>query len=193
TAPSVNLTERIHPVKARAFEWIVTRQCSCRVSSGIPEELGGMTPGQSLHIIPDVQLHVNRPEGGVLVRHFSEFLDRHKDLVELGVCGNVRNTMTLAGFDPGVEPILREMCDGSLLLVFGFLPPLMAESDPSNAQRFNIDTFGDALEKAACLPVIWDDREVFVIKRPEASTLERIRQFLANFWRKPDKPWWKLW
>jgi len=193
SAPSANLAERLHPAKAKAFEWIVAGQCTSVVPSGREEGPAALPAGESLRVVPEVELHVNRPEGGILVRRFSEFLDRHKELLERGACGDVRRTIPLAGFDPDAEPIVREMRDGSLLLIVGCLPPLVAENDASKAQQFDMNAFGAELEKAVGLPVLWDDREVFVVQRPEANTVERIRQFFGNYWKSRGKPWWKFW
>jgi hypothetical protein len=170
TAPSVNVAARLHPAKAQAFEWIVTGHCRSVAPEGTPTA-----------VIPDVEIHVNGP-GGIAVRHFSEFLDRHRELQERGASDDVRATVTLGGFDPGAEPVVREMRDGSLLLIFAFIPPLVSEREPARATRFDLDTFGTEIEKGAGVPVIWDDRELFVIPHPRGDTVERIRQFLVNYW-----------
>src|SRR4030095_4808204 len=152
TDPSVNVAARLHPTKAQAFEWIVTGQCPSVAREGKP-----------LTVIPDVEIHVNSPHGGIVVRHFSEFLDRHRELRERGASDDVRATITLRGFDPSAEPVLREMRDGSLLLIFAFMPPLVSENDPTMGTRFDFDKFGTEIEKGAGVPVIWDDKEVFVV------------------------------
>jgi hypothetical protein len=187
--PAVNLAPRIHPAKARVFEAVVTGQCRLTVRGGSPDGSSPFAPGESFDTLPDVQFHVNQPDGGILKRHFSEFLDRSRELLERGACDEVRSTITLPGFDPDAEPILREIRDGSLLLIFGYLPPLVIESDPAKAQQFDLDAFGEELEKAAGVSMIWDDREVFVIKRPTSRTIDRIRQFLVNYWssKKPTR------
>src|SRR4030095_16168442 len=171
TDPSVNVASRLHPTKAQAFEWIVAGQCRSVAPEGKPTAL-----------IPDVEIHVNRPHEGIVVRHFSEFLDRYRELRERGASDDVGATITLGGFDPGAEPVLREMRDGSLLLIFAFLPPLVSENDPTKGTRFDFDTFGTEIEKGAGVPVIWDDREVFVVEHPRRDTVERIRHFLLNYW-----------
>lgn len=58
----------------------------------------------------------------------------------------------------------------------------MIEDQPANATRFDLDTFGEDVERAAGVPVTWDDKEVFVILRPQGDTVERIRAFLLNYW-----------
>ena len=170
TSPSVDLSPRIHPSKAEAFEWIISGQCSV-TSEGKP------TP-----VVPDVQLHVNNPEGGIAVRHFSEFVEACRQLRDCGQSGDVRATVTLVGFEPGAEPVLREMRDGSLLLVIASMPPRVTEGQPAQTRRFDLNTFGEEVEQAAGAPVVWDDKEVFVIQQPRFDTVERIRGFLQGYW-----------
>ena len=129
-----------------------------------------------------MQLHVNNPRGGLAVRHFSECSEASRQLRERGQASEVRATVTLAGFEPGAEPVLREMRDGSLLLVFAFIPPRVAEGRPAMSRRFDMNTFGAEVERAAGVPVAWDDKEVFVVQRPRTDTVERLRGFLQSYW-----------
>ena len=172
TAPSVDMAARLHPTKAQAFESIVTGQCSVT------------SEGKQIGVIPDVQLHVNRPQGGIAIRHFSEFLEGCRSLRDRGESDSVKATHTSAGFERVAEPVLREMRDGSLLLIFAFIPPLAIEDNPAKAKRFEMATFGKEIEKAAGGPVIWDDKEIFVVRHPQSDTIERIQQFLLNYWKK---------
>jgi hypothetical protein len=167
---TADLAARLHPTKAEVFEWMLAGECSV-TSEGKP------TP-----VIPDLQFHVNNPRGGLDVRHFSEFLEGCRQLRERGQSSDVRATVTLTGFEPGAEPVLRDMRDGSLLVVFAFIPPRVAEGQPAKARRFDLNTFGAEIERAAGVPVAWDDKEVFVVQRPRADTVERIRGFLQNYW-----------
>ena len=86
------------------------------------------------------------------------------------------NVISLSGFDPEGEPEIREMADGSLYVVFNFMPPSWAEDDPDP-----FDDFDKQLAKAVGLPVQWEDREFFRIERPATDTVERIRRFLAEY------------
>jgi hypothetical protein len=82
----------------------------------------------------------------------------------------------LPGFDPEGEPEIRVHADGSLHVVFNFMPPSWAEDDP--------DLFADfdrQLARAAGAPVQWEDREVFRIERPAGDTVERVRRFLESY------------
>jgi hypothetical protein len=88
------------------------------------------------------------------------------------------SVIQLAGFDPEGEPQIRVMADGSLYLVFNFMPPSWAEDTPD---RF--DDFDKQLSKAIGLPVEWEDREVFRVERPGTDTVERIRHFVGAYRR----------
>jgi hypothetical protein len=88
------------------------------------------------------------------------------------------NVVSLTGFDPEGEPEIREMSDGSMYLVFNFMPPSWAEDDPDP-----FDDFDKQLSKAIGLPVEWEDREFFRIVRPAADTVQRIKRFLAAYKR----------
>jgi hypothetical protein len=68
------------------------------------------------------------------------------------------------------------MSDGSLSVVFNFMPPSFAED--------NEDEFADfdkQLEKAIGVPVLHEDREVFLVRKPANDTAERIRAFLEGY------------
>ena len=82
----------------------------------------------------------------------------------------------LSGFDPDGEPEIRIMADGSLHVVFNFLPPSWAEDDPDP-----FDDFDQQLAKAVGLPVAWEDRELFIIRRPAKDTVARIRRFIEEY------------
>ena len=83
-------------------------------------------------------------------------------------------------FDPEGEPEIRVMADGSLYVVFNFMPPSWAEDDP---EKF--DDFDEQLASATGLPVAWEDREYFRIDHPRGDTVETIRRFLSDYQR-PD-------
>src|SRR5262249_25907759 len=144
SAPSANLAARIHPAKARAFSWIVNRTCVAVVTGGAEAGPSAQAGEGALRLIPEVELHVNRPSAGIALRRFSELLPQAEVLVETGACKDVKATLTVPGFDPPAEPVLRELRDGSLLLIFNCLPPL-ASDDPSRAASFDMDGFGGQL------------------------------------------------
>ena len=82
----------------------------------------------------------------------------------------------LAGFDSEGEPNVQRMPDGRLVVTFEFMPPSWAEDSP---ERF--DDFGHQLARAVGAPVDQDDREVFLIAKPAADTIGRLKAFLAAY------------
>jgi hypothetical protein len=84
----------------------------------------------------------------------------------------------VAGFDPDGEPEIRVMSDGTLLIVFNFMPPSFAENDEEEFSDFD-----KQLEKAIGVPVQWEDREFFSIRSPNNDTAERARGFLERYRR----------
>jgi hypothetical protein len=82
----------------------------------------------------------------------------------------------VAGFDPDGEPEIRVMSDGTLLIVFNFMPPSFAENDEDEFSDFD-----KQLEKAIGVPVQWEDREFFLIRSPNNDTADRIRAFLEGY------------
>jgi hypothetical protein len=90
----------------------------------------------------------------------------------------VVQTIKLAGFDPKGEPVIRVMGDGSLLIVFNFMPPSFVPEDQGLGAFADFDK---QLERAAGVPVVWDDREVFVVQQPKPDTVERLRKFIEGY------------
>ena len=90
----------------------------------------------------------------------------------------VLRTIPLTGFDPEGEPQVRVMGDGSLLVVFNFMPPSWAE-DETDLGPFK--DFDRQMERAIGVPVTWEDREVFLITRPRPDTIDRIRTFIGGY------------
>jgi hypothetical protein len=88
----------------------------------------------------------------------------------------------LTGFDPLGEPELRFMTDGTLWVVFNFMPPSFAEGD-----EVRFADFDKQLEKAIGVPVLWDDREFFVIRNPQIETPEKIKAFLETYSKNRQK------
>ena len=83
----------------------------------------------------------------------------------------------LSGFDEMGEPVIQVMDDRSIHLQFEFMPP--SDIDENGIEFF--DDFDAQLAKAIGLPVIWDDRERFIIEVPQADTIDKIRHFIENY------------
>jgi hypothetical protein len=62
--------------------------------------------------------------------------------------------------------------------VFNFMPPSFVPEDQDLGPFADFDK---QLERAAGVPVVWDDREVFVIQQPKPATIERVRKFIEGY------------
>lgn len=85
-------------------------------------------------------------------------------------------TIAVSGFDPDGEPEIREMSDGTLVVVFNFMPPSYAEDEEAKYADFE-----KQLERAIGLPVHRDDRELFLIQKPRSDTAEKLKLFLEGY------------
>ena len=88
-------------------------------------------------------------------------------------------TIPIFGFDPSGEPEIRIMRDGSISVVFNFMPPLFAENEPALSDRF--EDFDKQMERILGVDVRWEDREVFLIAGPRPDTVEKVRNFLQGY------------
>lgn len=93
---------------------------------------------------------------------------------------DIIETISLPGFDPLGDPELRRERSGNFWLVFNFMPPSWVPraeySDFGRCARFD-----EELQAAIGSPVLWDDREFFLIEQPTADCVDRIRRFLSEF------------
>ena len=89
---------------------------------------------------------------------------------------NVVKTIAVRGFDPDGEPEIREMSDGTIVLIFNFMPPSYAEDE-----EVEYADFDEQLERAIGVPVRRDDRELFVIPKPRKDTVEKLKSFLETY------------
>lgn len=88
----------------------------------------------------------------------------------------VVESISVSGFDPDGEPEIRVMSDGTLIVVFNFMPPSFAEGD-----EVKFADFDKQLERAGGGPVLWEDREVFLIRSPQKDTSEKVKAFLEGY------------
>ena len=93
----------------------------------------------------------------------------------------MKQEIPLSGFDQKGEPFIRIMADGSLYVVFNFMPPSDVVDEDGMGQFENFDK---QLEIALGVPVEWEDRERFLIRQPGLDTIERVRQFIESYPRK---------
>ena len=98
-----------------------------------------------------------------------------------GKMDEIKETIKLKGFDPKGEPVIRVMGDGSVLIVFNFMPPSFV---PDGEGMGPFADFDKQLERAAGVPVVWDDREVFVIQKPKRDTVKKLQKFIEGYRKK---------
>lgn len=91
-------------------------------------------------------------------------------------------TIEIKGFDVDGDPVLHIEDDGSLMLVFEFMPPLNGTDEGVEDPEF--ERFDEVLAEELGVEVIWDDRERFVILKPAADTVERLKYYLEHYWDK---------
>ncbi|HEV7278964.1 MAG TPA: hypothetical protein VGN57_02025 [Pirellulaceae bacterium] len=90
---------------------------------------------------------------------------------------SVVRTETIGGFDREGDPELRVLSDGSLEIVFEFMPPsFVREAEDEDLGPF--EGFDARLAEAIGTEVLWEDREVFLIPAPSHDTIDRLRKFL---------------
>ena len=72
------------------------------------------------------------------------------------------------------------MADGSLQVIFSFMPPTFVLDEDVRAVE-SFQDFDQQLARAIGLPVEWEDRERFIIKAPEKDSAEKIKRFLESY------------
>lgn len=87
---------------------------------------------------------------------------------------------TLDGFDPNGEPTVRRTSTGQLWLCLELVPPSwVPDGEQTGPSSLGVwDDFHKRLAATIGVPVIWEDREWFLIKEPREDTVEAIHQFL---------------
>lgn len=139
---------RLHPARRQAFD---------RVLAG----------GQRIAI----ELHVNNlRDGGVTVI----------DYVSLAASGvdKVIGQAQARHFDPGAEPLIRQVRDKSFRLLFHRLPP----AQHVLGEAFDLEHFCDALVDHCTADMHQDDRAVFYIApSTSADQIKQILTFLRDY------------
>lgn len=88
----------------------------------------------------------------------------------------VVKTIVVSGFDPAGEPEIRQMSDGTLVAIFNFMPPSYAQDE-----ELEYADFDEQLQRAIGVPIRRDDRELFVIPKPQGDTIAKLTAFLAGY------------
>lgn len=98
---------------------------------------------------------------------------------------NLTSVKTITGFDDDGEPRIVENIDGTLSIIFNFMPPLNGTDEEVDDSIF--ENFDEVIAKAIDSEVIWEDREHFLIPAPKTDTIQRLIHFLNNFWKDHTK------
>jgi len=108
---------------------------------------------------------------------------------------NIVREIEITGFDLNASPLIRCLQDGTMRLVFCTLPPIKTGSE----HTFTLDDFGVRLQDALTTKILWDDRDLFYIPKPDDNTINEILRFFKNSSvtvknRIDNKQkWWKIW
>lgn len=147
------IVARIHPAKKTVFEHLHREN--------LKEQ-----PGFEKNII---EFNVNKTSGGSESFPYS----RLRGITPKKVVREVE----IEGFDNNANPVIRELDNGSLRIVFCNLPPISYSGDTN----FDMDDFGSKLLKSAKARIIWEDRDVFYVSHPFPETIDNIQQFIQNY------------
>ena len=86
--------------------------------------------------------------------------------------------VSVNGFDPDGEPVIKKWSDGSIWIHFEAMPPFFAEDEGTEADFENFETNA---QEALGVPVRRGDREVFIIANPKRDTAQRAKAWLESF------------
>jgi hypothetical protein len=89
-------------------------------------------------------------------------------------------SIAIRGFDSSGEPEIWAGDASGIEIVFNFMPPLNGADDPNPHPVF--DTFEVVLARVLGVDVVRDDRELFLIPKPQPDTIARAQVFLETFW-----------
>ncbi len=144
---------RIHPAKKTLFEHLHRENLKER-------------PGSERNVI---EFNVNKSSGGIESIPYSRLrgVNPKKVIREVDV----------DGFDNNANPVIRELDNGSLRIVFCNLPPISYTGD----SEFDMNDFGSKLLKSSEARIIWEDRDVFYVSHPIPETIDDIQKFIQNY------------
>ncbi len=86
--------------------------------------------------------------------------------------------ISVSGFDPDGEPVIKKWSDGSIWIHFEAMPPFFSEDDGTES---NFDNFDTTTQDAIGATVVREDREVFVIDTPNANTAAMAKAWLESY------------
>lgn len=147
------LVARLHPLKKRVLDKVLAS--------------GKKTPQKRVQ----VELHVNILHGGgVKVIDYAKLARQKFD----NIIGDAHGR----GFEPGAEPVIRQLRDKSFRLLFHAMPPRRH----ALGAAFNVDHFSEQLVERCKADIFHDDRDVFYIaKTARAEDILEIFTFLRDY------------
>lgn len=156
------LVARLHPLKKRVLDRVL--------GAGRP---GSAEPAQRVAI----ELHVNMLHGGgVKVIDYATLAHRR--------FGNILGDAHGRGFEPGAEPVIRQLADKSFRLLFHAMPPRRH----ALGAAFDVDHFSEQLVAQCDADIFHDDRDVFYIARSaRAEDIREIFGFLRDYKGPPPR------
>jgi hypothetical protein len=147
------LVARLHPLKKRVLDQVLA---DSRQSSAPP-----------VHI----ELHVNNLHGGGV-----KVID-YATLAHVRF-GNIIGDAHGRSFEPGAEPVIRQLTDKSFRLLFHAMPPRRH----ALGAAFDVDHFSEQLLKQCGADIFHDDRDVFYVARSaRAADIVEIFTFLRDY------------
>ena len=78
----------------------------------------------------------------------------------------------VTGFDADGEPVIKKWSNGSLWIHFEAMPPFFAEDKGTESEFAKFET---KVQDALGVPVVREDRDVFVIQNPTPDTAEKAK------------------
>ncbi len=163
-ANSEEIALRIHPVKKKLFDAILTG----KVSSTTVIDKQTNSPVE-MPLNKKITIHINGPDGTYAVSY--------ADIAQLFPLKSLSREFQMEGFDKNAEPVIRLMKDASLRLLFCTMPP---KRNPLGT-AFDMDVFGTQLQQNVSAKIVWDDRDVFYIKSSEPNNVREIANFLYEY------------
>lgn len=91
---------------------------------------------------------------------------------------DVVRIIPLPGFDSQGDPEIRVLANGSLYVVFNFMPPSDFEDRDDMGPYSDFDA---QMSAAVGVPVAWEDREFFRVDSPRADTIDRLAAFISTY------------
>lgn len=149
------LVARLHPLKKKVLDKV----------------LADSRNAQAHEPRVDIELHVNKLHGGG-VQVFDYATLAHRGF------GNIIGDAHGRGFEPGAEPVIRQLADRSFRLLFHAMPPRRHVLGAA----FDVDHFSEQLVKCCGADIFHDDRDVFYIaKSARAEDIREIFAFLRDY------------